>query len=127
MVDMKYEVSSSVSLFPSLSLTLTGGPVGLTAKLAPGNAYDGQIERLKQIKTSWVKGQDCFFFCGVFFFAKVGQSLYFLPHLLNPGIKEAEASIFLIPVYAPCAIIFLSHHVWLSLKFFCPVFLLFTA
>lgn len=66
MFDMKYEVSSSVSLLPSLSLTLTGGPVGLTAKLAPGNADDGQIERLKQRKKSWVKGQGCFFWGCVF-------------------------------------------------------------
>lgn len=56
------EVSSSVSLFPSLSLTLTGGPVGLTAKLAAGNAYDEQIERLKQIKKNWAKRQGCFVF-----------------------------------------------------------------
>lgn len=62
------EVSSSVTLFPSLSLTLTGGPVGLTAKLAPGNAHDEQIERLKQIKKSWVKGQRCVFCFFVCFF-----------------------------------------------------------
>lgn len=38
MGDMKYEVSSSLCPCPSLSPTLTGAPVGLTAKLGPGNS-----------------------------------------------------------------------------------------
>lgn len=89
--DMKYEVSSSVSLLPSLSLSLTGGPVGLTAKLAPGNADDGQIERLKQRKKSWVKGAGCWFFVHVFSFLLMWvKSSFFWGHIsLNLAIREA--------------------------------------
>lgn len=44
---MKYEVSSSVSRPLFVPRPHGRGPVGLAAKLSPGNTNDGQIERLK--------------------------------------------------------------------------------
>lgn len=117
------EVSSSVSLFPSLSLTLTGGPVGLTAKLAPGNTYDEQIERLKQIKKSWVMEQGCFFFWGGGVFLLKWVKALICCHVSSIQVsRKLRLRFFLIPVCAPCAIISLSHQCLTFSSSFCFVY-----